>query len=342
MFALSNISGFLASYACRYLLRRYDRLTVLRGGATGLMLSMWGMAASTAFPFFLFFSFAFGLSLGVLGLVPNILVALGSSSQRKQRMLSGLHTMYGMASLLAPLLAATIEHFTGNWRWTFVAGSLAPLLLLIYTSHASHKSLHTKAEFSAEKHKANKKKNFKPQLFLAIMLSLAVAAEIMVSSRLALYMQRIWNFDMEASSLYVTYFFVCMMLGRLLFALVHFEKSPRFLLSLSLITTAIFLLAGVFWHPLFLAGTGFTIAPFYPLSISWISSEFPEDLDTAVSYMMATDSLMLIFMHLSIGRLTDLMNIQQAMLWGLGFVFISLAMVNSFGFIFRRTPASAR
>lgn len=339
MFALSNISGFFASHGCRYVLRRYDRLTVLQGGALGLTLSMWGMAFSTLFPLFLFFSFTFGLSLGVLGLVPNILVPMGSSPQRKQQMLSGLHTMYGLASLLSPLLAAGMEYLTGSWRWTFVAASLAPIGLLLYTLHASHKSLHTKASYSPEAHRANKKKNFKPQLFLAIMLSLAVAAEIMVSSRLALYMQRTWNFDMEASSLYVTYFFICMMLGRFLFAVVHFKKTPQFLLSTSLILTGLFILAGVFVHPLFLAGTGFMIAPFYPLSISWISSEFPEDLDSAVSYMMATDSIMLIIMHLSIGKLTDLFSIRDAMLWGMSFVVVSLFMVNSFAFFFRREKA---
>ncbi|WP_374077883.1 sugar MFS transporter [Bdellovibrio bacteriovorus] len=341
MFALSNISGFFASYGCRYLLRRYDRLTVLRGGAMGLTISMWGMAASTYFPLFLFFSFFFGLSLGVLGLVPNILVPMGSSPHRKQQMLSGLHTMYGMASLLAPLLAASMEYLTGSWRWTFVAGSIGPLSLLVYTLHGSHKSLHTKAEFSPEKHKANKQKNFKPQLFLAVMLSLAVAAEIMVSSRLALYMQRTWNYDMEASSLYVTYFFISMMLGRFLFTVVHFKRSPQFLLSASLILTAVFILAGVFVHPLFLAASGFMIAPFYPLSISWISSEFPEDLDSAVSYMMATDSLMLIIMHLTVGKLTDLFSIKQAILWGLGFVILSFFMVNGFAFLFKRERQGA-
>lgn len=339
MFALSNISGFITSYACRYLLRRFDRLTVLRGGIIGLVLSMWGMAFAPVFPLFLLCSFVFGLSLGVLGLVPNILVPMGSSPERKQQMLSGLHTMYGMASLLAPLLAAGVEHFSGSWRWTFAAASLAPLILFAYTFHRSHRSLHTKAmSYTSEEHRAHKKKNFKPQLFLAVMLSLAVAAEIMVSSRLALYMQRTWNFDMEASSLYVTYFFICMMLGRFLFAVVHFKRSPQFLLSCSLIATAVFILAGVFIHPLFLAATGFTIAPFYPLAISWISSEFPQDLDAAVSYMMATDSLMLIIMHLGIGKLTDLFSIQEAMLWGLGFVAISLCMVNSFTLLFRRQP----
>ncbi len=282
MFALSNISGLISSQGCRYLLRRHERLSIMRVAALGLTFSMWGLAFSSVFPLFLFFSFTFGLCLGVLGLVPNILVPLGSSPHRKQRMLSGLHTMYGLASFMAPLLAACMDYLTGSWRWTFAVGSLAPLVLFAYTFHHSHHSLHSKASVSEEQHKANKK-NFKPQLFLAFMLSLAVAAEIMISSRLALYMQRTLNFDMEASSLYVTYFFVCMMLGRFLFAVVHFKKSPQFLLSISLIGTAVFTLAGVFIHPFFLAGTGFTIAPFYPLSISWISAEFPQDLDSAIS-----------------------------------------------------------
>ncbi|WP_373999712.1 sugar MFS transporter [Bdellovibrio bacteriovorus] len=336
MFALSNISGFIASYGCRYMLRRYDRLSVLQGGAVGLMLAMWGLAASPIFPMFLVCSFVYGLCLGILGLVPNILVPMGSTPQKKQQMLSGLHTMYGLASLMAPLLAAGMEYVTGSWRWTFAAASLAPMIFVGYTFHPSHKSLHTKATFSPETHKANKKKNFKPQLFLAVMLSLAVAAEIMVSSRLALYMQRTWNYDMESASIYVTYFFIAMMLGRLLFAVLHFKRSPQFLLSASLVLTAICILGGVFIHPLFLTGTGFMIAPFYPLAISWISSEFPEDLDTAVSYMMATDSMMLIIMHLAIGKLTDLFGIREAVLFGLAFVVVSLFMVNTYKYIFKR------
>jgi MFS family permease len=211
MFALSSVSGLIASYGCRFLFRRYDRLKVLRSGALGLALSMLGLAAAPIFSIFLVFSFFFGLSMGVLGLVPNILVPMGSSPERKQRMLSGLHTMYGVASLLAPLLAAGIEHLSGNWRWTFALTSAAPWLLFLYTFHSSHKLLHTKSSITAAEHRENKKTLLKPQIFMAVMLSLAVAAEIMVSSRLALYMQRVWNLNMEASSLYVTYFFISMM-----------------------------------------------------------------------------------------------------------------------------------
>jgi Major Facilitator Superfamily. len=342
IYALSNISGFIASHGCRYLLRRYDRLSVLRGGSLGLMVSMLGMGTAPYFWVFLVFSFCFGLSLGVLGLIPNILVPLGSSPTYRQRLLSGLHTMYGLASLLSPLLAALMEHLTGSWRWTFIAGASGPLLLLLYTFHSSHKSLHTKAvTLSKEEHHAQKAKNFKPQLYLALMLSFAVAAEIMVSSRLALYMRRTWEYDMESSSLYVTYFFVSMMLGRGLFAAVHFKKSPKFLISASLVVTGVTILLGLYWHPIFLALTGFSIAPCYPLAISWISEEFPEDLDAVVSYMMATDSIMLILMHVFIGKLTDMMGIHQAILIGMFFVVASFIMVNGYTAIFKRGATQA-
>ncbi|CAE78689.1 hypothetical protein predicted by Glimmer/Critica [Bdellovibrio bacteriovorus HD100] len=337
MFAFSNISGLISSYACRYLLRRYDRLTVLQAGTVGLIVSLLGLAVSPVFPMFLIFSFGFGFSMGILGLVPNVLVPMGSSPERKQQMLAGLHTMYGLASLLAPLLAASVEYLTGSWRWTFAIATAGPLSLFIYTLHPSHKSLHTRSTVTDDQHRANKKKNLKPQLFLAIMLSFAVAAEIMVSSRLALYMQRTWNFSMESSSIYVTYFFVCMMLGRLAFAVIHFKQSAKFLLSASLVASLIVLLAGIYVHPLFLAGTGLAIAPFYPLAISWISSEFPEDLDTAVTYMMTTDSLMLIVMHVAIGKLTDLIGIQNAILAGSLFLVGSFMMVNSYAWLFKRS-----
>jgi MFS family permease len=300
------------------------------------MIALLGLATAPYFWVFLAFSFLFGLSQGVLGLVPNVLVPLGTSEHRKQQMLSGLHTMYGVASLLAPLLAAAVEHFTGSWRWTFAAAIVGPASLLAYTFHGSHKNLHTRSRISDEDYHAHKAKNFRPQVFLALMLSFAVATEIMLSSRLALYMQRVWAYDMETSSLYVTYFFIFMMLGRGLFTVVHFRQSPQFLLTTSIFTTGICILLGVFVHPLFLAVGGFTVAPFYPLSISWISSEFPQDLDSVVSYMMATDSLMLIIMHLGIGKMTDLIGIQNAVLSGLAFVLLSFSMIHLYRPLFKK------
>ncbi|WP_413575161.1 MFS transporter [Bdellovibrio sp. HCB290] len=336
MFALSSISGFLSSYLARHVLRRYDRLNVLRGGAIALILSLIGLATAPHFYVFLFFSLTFGMSLGIVGLIPNVLVPLGSSENRKQQLLSGLHAMYGVASFCSPLIAASVQHLTGSWRWTFGIITVVPLGLLLYTFHGSHKDLHKKAEFIPENHKLNKARNFRPQIFLAFMVSFCVCAEIMVSSRLALFMRRVMDYDMEKSSLYVTYFFVGMLVGRSLFALIRLPFSLRTQLSGAVVLSAVCIYAGVHWDPIFLPITGFTVAPFYPLAITWISSKFPTDLDSAVSYMMATDSLMLVGMHLLIGYLTDLKGIAVAMLMGPVYCLLSFMLVNSYEYFFER------
>jgi fucose permease len=169
---------------------------------------------------------------------------------------------------------------------------------------------------------------------MAIMLGFCVAAEILISSRLALYMRRTWNFEMEKASLYVTYFFVCMLLGRLVFALVKFPLSIRHQLSLSLIGSSFFVILGIHFHPIFLTFVGWTVAPFYPLCIAWISTKFPEDLDTALSYIMTIDSIMLVLMHLLVGAVTDYWNIATALYLGPVFLIISFVLVNLFESIF--------
>lgn len=338
MFALSSLSGFVASHFARNLLRRFDRRSILQWACIGMTLTMIGLAVSPNFYVFLFFSILFGLNSGIIGLVPNVLVPLGSTPEKKQQLLSGLHAMYGIASLIAPMLVAGISFLTGNWRSTFAFTSFAPLILFFYSFHKSHHPHHQKPKISKEEHKENKKKNFRPQVFLAFMVSFAVAAEVMISSRLALYMRRVWNFDLEMSSLYVTCFFIFLLLGRLLFTAIKFKHTIRFQLSGCLIVTACLIALGLLVHPLFLTVAGFSIAPFYPLAIALISSEFPMDLDTAVSYMMATDSMMLAIMHLSVGKLSDSFGIHQALYIGVFFLCCSFFLVNSYQFFFKIPP----
>jgi fucose permease len=337
MFAISSISGLISSYVARHLLRRFGRKSVLQSGCLSLILTRLGLAWAPDFNVFLGFSLLLGMSLGIIGLIPNVLVSLGAPPHLKQRLLSGLHAMYGLASFCAPLVVAQVGTLTGSWRPVFLVAIAGPLGLLFYSMHATHDKLHKKPEITPELHLLRKSQALVPQIFIAIMLSFDVAGEIMISSRLALYMRREWNFDLQHSSLYVTYFFIAMLIGRSLFAFVHFKSSIRTLLSASIILTLATGFAGLYIHPLFLALTGLAIAPFYPLSITFISSEFPGDLDSAISYMMAADSLMLVFMHLAVGRMTDLFGIHHALLVGMSFFVFSFIFLNSYHRVFRNS-----
>ncbi|MGZ3746937.1 MAG: MFS transporter [Pseudobdellovibrionaceae bacterium] len=334
MFAISSISGFVASYVARSLLKCFDRRFVLQGGCLSMILALLGLAWAPGFNVFLGFSFLLGMSLGIIGLIPNVLVSLGAPPNLKQRLMSGLHAMYGLASFCAPLVVAQVGTLTGNWRYVFLVAIAGPLGLFLYSLHSTHNNLHEKPERSLEPQVRKKRQNLLPQLLIASMLSFDVAGEIMISSRLALFMRREWNFDLQQSSLYVTYFFIAMLVGRGLFAVVHFRHSIRSLLSTSIILTLVSGFAGLYVHPLFLALTGFSIAPFYPLSITFISGEFPEDLDSAISYLMTMDSLMLVFMHLAVGRMADLFGIHRALLVGMGFFVGSFLLLHLYHLFF--------
>lgn len=334
IFALSSFFGFISSYFARYLFTFFNKKIILQGASLLLTVTLWGFAFSKGFSFFLFFCAMFGFSAGALGILPNILVSRGSSSEKKQQLLSGLHAMYGIASLLAPLLVAGIHFFTNNWRITFLIVSFFPLMLFLYSLHKSHLPHH--ASPTKEKNPVRKKRNLflKPQLFLAFMVSFTVAAEVMLSSRLALYMQRIWQFDLKSSSLYVTYFFTFLLIGRLLFSAIKFKRAPLFLLSSSIVVTIFFIIMGLFIHPFFLTISALGLAPFYPMAITFISSEFPESLDSALSYMMTTDSIMLVSMHLLTGRLTESFGIHRAIFSSILFLFISFLFINSYHLFF--------
>lgn len=336
MFALGSISGFFASRFSRFLLYRINRKLILQMASLLMTCSLMGLALSPSFMVFLVFSFFFGISSGVIGLIPNILVPLGSPESKKQQLLSGLHAMYGVASLIAPLLVAGMNHYFQNWRYIFGAIALAPFSLFLYSLHSSHKGHHLEPEKRTPVIKGLNFIHSKPQIYLALMLSFAVSAEVMMSSRLALFMRRVWGFDLEQSSLYVTYFFIALLLSRLLFTALKLRLALTTQLAISLITTASMITCGLMIHPFFLVLAGFCISPFFPLTISLISNEFPEDLDSAVSMIMAVDSFMLAFMHLFIGKMTDLYGINIAFYYALIFLALALFMSLSYPRIFKK------
>ncbi len=217
MFALGSISGFFASRLARFLLYRMNRKIILQASSLLMSFSLIGLALSPNFFIFLIFSFLFGISSGIIGLIPNILVPLGAPESKKQQLLSGLHAMYGISSLIAPLMVALMDGMFHNWRYIFGAVAVIPFLLFLYSFHRSHLPHHAKPEKKIKSKLRFQLIHSKPQLYLSLMLSFAVAAEVMMSSRLALFMRRVWNYNLEQSSLYVTYFFIALLISRLVF-----------------------------------------------------------------------------------------------------------------------------
>ncbi len=322
-FGLSSAFGLIGSLSPQILLRYLDRVGCLRLSLFFLAIALFIIGSATRFEILLIGSGVFGFSLGLMGVFQNSLVSLGSPPEKRQQMLSGLHAMYGLASMMAPLLVASIYQRTNEWRSSFFIAALIPICSLVYSYFVAYPEL--QGIESKEKRTIGWS-----EIWLATSFSSYVFAEIMISTRLALVMQKIHLWSPTSASLFVTGFFVMMLIGRLGFTFIRFKWDLRLQLMISLGSSILGLLLGIFIHPYFFFFVGLTMAPFYPMGVAFLSETFPQRIDQAISVMMVIQGLFVVFMHLSIGRLTDLIGLEKAILLGPLMLFLSLILLYFF------------
>ena len=283
------------------------------------------MGKAPSFSVFIFGSVLIGLSIGFMGMAQNLLVTESVSGERKSRSLSALHATYGLASLLAPLLAASSTGITGSWRSAFfIIGGLCFTLAMI--------QFLVKADPKFEVHQVMTADQADPVpvakkalLFMGGVFAFYVVAEILIGTRLALYMRSYYSMDLTQSSRYVTYFFMFMLLGRLFFAFKKINMSTRRQMNISLILSLILLILGLNSSPIILTMVGLTMAPFYPLSIAYISEATGIHARKFLTFAMGFQSLAVVSMHLGVGYLTDTLGLFYA--FGVGIIALVLSLV---------------
>ncbi|RYZ63195.1 MAG: MFS transporter, partial [Proteobacteria bacterium] len=282
-------------------------------------------------------SAVFGFSLGVVGVLQNILASVGTNARRRQRILSGLHSVYGVSSLLAPLSVAWIAHLGGDWRSVFIAISIVPFLLFLAAFSNRREEPLSKLKFDpSEKSKSGLQGGEWAQYYMGFALGLYVLAEMMMATRLALYVRRVDGMDLTESSYYLTSFFVCLLAGRLLFALLPFRWPLRSMLSVSLVATALCITLGIIASPVFFALSGFFMGPFYPLAVAYLYKHFSDRIDAAISTCMAIQAFLTVLMHAGVGYLTDVYGISQALWVGPAALLLALLVLNSFERVFKK------
>lgn len=337
-YAVSSFCGFLGSFLVRLLLRRWSRVRTLQFAIFLMSVGLIGMGSAYKFSWLLVFSGIFGVGLGITGVVQNTLVSVGSLPEKRQQMLSGLHANYGIASFLAPLVVAGVSAWLGSWRFVFFAVAIVPMALLAGSFLWKEKKTpeELRRQEATVPPRPQTKGEHLGQVFLALSLGFYVLVEIMVSSRLPLYVRRELGFSLEESSYYLTAFFVCILVGRLIFAIYHFRWPLRGMLSLFLLLSGASIGVGLLWHPFFLALSGLFMAPFYPLAVVYVSSHYEKNMDSAISYCMAVQSFFTVAMHGLVGYLTDMYGISYALWVGPLGLIISFLLLNSFERVFSK------
>lgn len=322
-FALASIVAFFGSYLAPRILNYLGALNGLRWGLLLIGLGFMTMTFSFQFSQLLLSACVFGFGMGMLQVFEHICIQEGSSPQIRRRLFNGLHSFYAAASLLAPLTAGWILSNGKNWRWGFKAFCILPFLALFYALVIK------RIDRKIEKQKVEKAKGKElwHMLFLSVVLSLYVSAELSISTRLVLYVQRTTNLTPSQSTLYLTTFFAFLLLGRIIITMFDFKRiSSRQIIIASLTSSLIFYFLGLVYSPWLLACSGFFMAPIFGMSMDYIAHIFDEKSAQGFSISFTVGALLIVGMHYVVGIVTQGYGIQKALYIGPIFLLFALLL----------------
>jgi FHS family glucose/mannose:H+ symporter-like MFS transporter len=265
-----------------------------------------------------------GTSLGGLGISVNLLVAEGAPPAIRRQALAGLHCMYGVSSLFAPLLVTGLTHLGLDWRRTLGSLLLAPLVVFAASFFGDEKlALHDQPLMISAR------PNRRAALLFATICTLYVVAEIAIGTRLALYARRDWGYSLEEANRLVSGFFLGLFLGRLAFAVVPFKLSSLKILGWSASLSFLCFALGLALHPGWLALAGLAMSVFYPCLIELVNERHGRNLNGTrdlsagaptndakyiTSWCITLQSFGTLALHFSIGELSDRFGLRLA-LW---------------------------
>lgn len=327
-FSCASLLAFFASPLFDYF-RRY--LSALQIWAFGVLLMSFGfflMSRASGVEVLFVFAAVFGLGFGTVSISQNILVFEHAPQHNRRRIFSGLHSMYGLASLASPVLAAHFMREQIPWRGAFALSSFVPLLLFILS--LGFLSTRPKSiEIKPAEQKVSTALPHRLQIWLwAFINAFYLFAEISISSRLVLYLNRHQHMSLVDATQYLTIFFLTLWLGRLLFTFFHFRRFSTFqILAYSQIATAVCVALGLLWNPMCLAFAGLCLAPIFPFMMEYVTHLYGENCQKPISFVVGFGSLSIVLMHVVIGVVSEQWSLSAALWIGPLGLLLSLALM---------------
>lgn len=323
MFTLTSLVSFLMSLAIPLWLARFGAVKASKAAMlfhAAALLAMGGAGLSGEY-FWLFLagSACLGVAIGIQSVTVNLIISKVSTPYNGSRLFSGLHSMYGMASLLAPLLLGVTFGLGLSWQWTLIVLTALPLAHFIFYFRLAPLDLSQAAT-------AKGGAPFKTVARLGVVFSFYMATEILISSRMVAYLNSTDTVGLDKASYALTAFFILLLAGRLFFSF-HTPRIPgKILLLVSAGATLGFYLAALLWNPLALALTGASISYFFPFGMNHIKSRY-DQAEAIIAKVMMFSGAMLASMHFLFGLLSDSFGIERAMWIGPMFVLVVLALL---------------
>jgi len=316
IFVLSSLAGLCTSLVGNTWLKLFGTFRSMQVSFFMQILAalFMGLSGQFGYHFYLLLlsSFAFGISSGILSICANIMISQSVDVTSRRRTLSGLHSMYGLASLLAPMLINMSYSSDLKWNQFFYLIICIPSLALLLSCWLKNPiPLVTSRDKTA-----TQKTGFRAIVFPSFLFGIYVASEIIVSSQLVYFLETTHHYDKSVANYYLSLFFLTLLLGRLTFTIIKLPLKSHHWLLISLLSSLVLFMLGLMVHPIFLPMLGLTQSFFYPCAMDWLYEKYRHLADVLIPYIMTSISLALIIMHFMVGLLSAYWGIDKALYLG--------------------------
>lgn len=310
LFAITSLLSFFMTVLSHKWLKKLDLKKAMRLGWLLLATAALFIGLSGSFqsaPLLFSASIIQGIGMGFVGMTMNLMIESGAPVSHRRRTFSALHATYGIASLVAPLIFTGVKALGFVWEHFFYAlACLGPFLFFLAPrckpvyAKVPEPDIHFKLPLGF-------------CLLLGVTIGCYVASEIVVSSRLVLFLEEGRNLSNREASFYLSGFFLCLMGGRLFMGIkdLPFKGSSILLASLSL--SLVFLMLGHMGVLFCFSLTGLSMSVFFPSFMDWLAETFPKDFQKTTTFVLSGIGLHLVAMHLGFGSLAESLGVEKAM-----------------------------
>ncbi len=305
IFISGNISAILMTLLMIPVLRKFGEIKIsLFVSYLILLIFVLAFFVKNIFTLIIF-SFCIGTAVSIVGALCNVFTLQGANGKYSLQIISGLHTMYGLGSLMSPLIAKWC--LESNQDWPLVFATTLPLTLTLI--FLLKNKINLPHHFDEKKMRLPINKNV---LLLLSGFSFYVVAEVMTSMWMTTFFVKTKFLNVQDASFFVAKFFIIFTLMRFLTTYFVQEKWISIFIFLSLFISLVsFTLALCFQQMDFLPYTAF-MSPIFPLFLSKIKIEMPPYFKELMFWIVISVQVMMAFFHHFMGWMIESGSIRLA------------------------------
>jgi fucose permease len=319
---LGCVASVGVAFALNPLLNRFGEKAVTQGIC---VLGIFTVIASTAVKSYfglLAFALLIGSTVYSFGTICNVLLISGTHGFYRSRFMCALHTVYGLSSVISPVVAASLLSHGFPWQSAMlVTLPILIMLLLCVTkvipSNVSDVSAPESAKVSGL------------QGLIILTFAFYVGGEVMTSMWMVTYLVEYRQLTLSLAAPYATGFFLAMAVTRLICFFSLSSRMETAILWGSLILYCLFFGLGHlgFLWAFPLSGV---LGPWFPLLLARVSRDFPGQSRVLTIWILTAMQATLAVSHWIVGKSTDIFGIHNTYYLPLGMMLAALVSLYAY------------